>query len=81
MAGNFSTTISFDGKAHLAIVVPSLRRNGMHYEVNITGFPRFWMHWGAMDRFEVVRPADIKLPDNLVLAVSDAIERERDKRG
>jgi hypothetical protein len=76
MAGNFSTTVNFEGKAHLAIIVPSHRRNGMHYEVNITGFPRFWMHWGAMDRFEVVRPAEIKLPDALVLAVSDAIERE-----
>lgn len=76
MAGNFSTTVVFEGKPHLAIIVPSHRRDGMHYEVNITGFSRFWMHWGVMDRFEVVRPRDVTLPDSLVLAVSDAIERE-----
>lgn len=76
MAGNFSTTVVFEGKSHLAIIVPSHRRDGMHYEVNITGFQRFWMHWGVMDRFEVVRPKDAPLPDSLVLAVSDAIERE-----
>lgn len=75
MAQNFSTAISFDGKPLLAVVVPALRRNGMHYEVNIAGYPRFWMRWGAMERYEVVRPADVKLPDALVLAVSDAIER------
>jgi hypothetical protein len=78
MAQNFSTAISFDGKTLLAVVVPTLRRNGMHYEVNIAGFPRFWMRWGPMERFEVVRPADAQLPDALVLAVSDAIEARRD---
>ncbi len=75
MAQNFSTAVSFDGKTLLAVVIPTLRRNGMHYEVNIAGFPRFWMRWGAMERYEVVRPADAKLPDEMVLAVSDAIER------
>ncbi len=75
MAQNFTTQVSFDGKTALAVVVPSLRRNGMHYEVNIAGFPRFWMRWGAMERYEVVRPTDAQIPDALVLAVSDAIER------
>jgi hypothetical protein len=51
-----------------------MRGNGMHYEVNIPGFPRFWVRWGATDKYELVRPADAKLPDALVLAVSDAIE-------
>ena len=76
MAQNFSTSIPYDGRSLLAVIVPSLRRNGMHYEVNIPGFPRFWMRWGVMERYEVVRPADIVLPDALVLAVSDAIERK-----
>ena len=76
MAQNFSTAISFDGKTILTIVIPTLRRNGMHYEVNMPGYPRFWMRWGAMERYEVVRPADAKLPDELVLAVSDAIEKQ-----
>ena len=79
MAQNFSTAISFDGNTLLAIVIPTLRRNGMHYEVNIPGYPRFWMRWGAMERYEVVRPADARLPDELVLAVSDAIEARQDK--
>jgi hypothetical protein len=75
MAQNFTTAVNFDGQTALAVIVPALRRNGMHYEVNIAGFPRFWMRWGAMERYEVVRPADVRLPDALVLAVSDAIER------
>ena len=79
MAQNFTTSISFDRKPHLAVIVPTLRRNGMHYEVNIAGFPRFWLRWGAMERFEVVRPLDAKLPDELVLAVSDAIEARKER--
>jgi hypothetical protein len=80
MAHNFTAPVSFEGKTVLAVIVPALRRNGMHYEVNISGYPRFWMHWGVMDRFEVVRPTDVKLPDALVLAVSDAIERTQPQR-
>ena len=79
MAQNFTTRIPFEGKSHLAVIVPTLRRNGMHYEVNIAGFPRFWVRWGAMERYEVVRPADAKLPDMLVLAVSDAIEAQGER--
>jgi hypothetical protein len=75
MAHNFTAPVSFEGKTVLAIIVPALRRNGVHYEVNITGYPRFWMYWGVMDRYEVVRPGDVKLPDSLVLAVSDVIEK------
>jgi len=59
----------------LAVIVPALRRDGMHYEVNIKGYPRFYMTWTAMDRYDVVAPAP-KLPYALVLAVSDAIEAE-----
>ncbi len=77
MAQNFTTNISFEGNQHLAVIVPTLRRNGMHFEVNIAGYPRFWMRWGAIERYEVVRPVDIQLPDALVLAVSDAIEARR----
>ena len=79
MAQNFSTAISYNGKTLLTIVIPTLRRNGMHYEVNMPGYPRFWMRWGPMERYEVVRPADAKLPDELVLAVSDAIEARQQR--
>lgn len=74
VAHNFTTPISFDGRTLLATLVPSMRGNGMHYEVNIPGYPRFWVRWGVTDRYEVVKPTDVKLPDALVLAVSDAIE-------
>lgn len=79
MARNFSTAIAYGGKTHLAVLIPTLRRNGMHYEVNIEGFPRFWVRWGALERYEVTRPVDAAIPDELVIAVSDAIERERDR--
>lgn len=80
VARNFSTSITFDGKTLPAIIIPNLRRNGMHYEVNIPGYPRFWMRWGAMDRYELVRPAGLSIPQGIELAVSDAIEREGQAR-
>lgn len=80
MAHNFTTSIPFDGRYLLAVMVPTMRGNGMHYEINVPGFPRFWVRWGAMERYEVVRPLDAKLPDALVLAVSDAIEAAEDRR-
>lgn len=74
MPNNFTTHIYYDGKRVLANIVPTLKRNGMNYEVNINGFPRFWMHWGAMGRYEVVQKSGLKIPDSLALAVSDEIE-------
>jgi hypothetical protein len=76
MPQNFSTNISYEGQTLQAVILPNLRRNGMHFEVNISGFPRFWLRWGAMDRYEVVRPAGVHVPDGLVLVVSDAIEKK-----
>lgn len=74
LAQNFTTPIAFEGRSYLAVIVPSMRGNGMHYEVNIPGFPRFWLRWGASDKYELAKPADAKVPDGLLLAVSDAIE-------
>lgn len=79
MATNFTANIPFEGRLLQAVILPSLRRNGMHYEVNIPGFPRFWLRWGAMDRFEISRPAGVQVPDALVLAVSDAIEKQKER--
>lgn len=76
MAGNFSKRISFDGQATLAVILPQMRKDGMYYEVNIKGFPRFFMTWSAADRYDTVAQEGLKLPYNLVLAVSDAIEEE-----
>ncbi|MBS1615763.1 MAG: hypothetical protein JST06_06545 [Bacteroidetes bacterium] len=74
MPQNFTTSIRFEGRRHLAVVVPMTRSNGLHFEVNIPGFPRFWLRWGTSDKYELVKPGDAKIPDGLLLAVSDAIE-------
>ena len=76
---NFTALIHFEGKAMHAAVLPKMRPDGMHYEVNIPGYPRFFMRWGVTDRFEPVGPAAREIPDGLMLAVSDAIE-ERGRR-
>ncbi len=74
MPANFSCPVTFDGQTVLAVIVPSLKRNGMHYEINIPGFPRFFMAWSPLGRYDVINGAGLKLPDNLVLAVSDVLE-------
>lgn len=76
MAKNFSVAIVYDGKQVHAVVLPVLRRTGMHYEVNVPGHPRFQMKWGPMGRYEVIGEPEGDLPDNLVLAMSDAIEEQ-----
>ncbi len=48
----------------------------MHYEVNISGFPRFSMSWSALGRFDA-DDATLQLPYELVLAVSDLLESMR----
>lgn len=75
MANNFTTTIHFDGRSETAVILVDLRKNGMHFEVNIKGYPRFYMKWSELDRYDVINGKDYKLPINLVLAVSDAIEK------
>lgn len=76
MAHNFTTTIHYDGKAAHAVILPAMRKNGMHYEVNIGGYPRFFMKWTELDRYDVINSKGLNLPAALVLAVSDAIERQ-----
>ncbi len=74
MAQNFTAPVPFEGRSLLAVIVPTMRGNGMHYEVNIPGYQRFWVRWGALGRYELVRPANAGIPEALVLAVSDTIE-------
>jgi hypothetical protein len=71
---NFTAQIHFEGKPLHVAVLPKMRPDGMHYEVNVPGFPRFFMRWGVADRFEAVGSAAREIPDSLMLAVSDAIE-------
>lgn len=74
MRNNFSARIIYDKKSWLAVIVQEHRKNGLYYEVNISGFPRFYMTWSSADRYDLV--GEESLPYELVLAVSDAIENE-----
>lgn len=75
MANSFSRQVIFDKKTVLAVVVPQLRKDGMYYEVNIKGYPRFFMKWSELGRYDVVEERG--LPYQLVLAVSDVIEKSK----
>jgi hypothetical protein len=77
MPANFSCPVTFDGQTLLVVIVPSLKRNGMHYEINVPGFPRFLMGWSPLGRYDVINGSELKLPGNLVLAVSDILESDR----
>lgn len=75
VAQSFSKEVFFDKKRVLAVIVPQLRKDGMHYEVNIKGYPRFFMAWSPLGRFDVTNGDDLGLPYQLVLGVSDVIEK------
>jgi hypothetical protein len=75
VANSFSRQVIFDKKTVLAVVVPQLRKDGMYYEVNIKGYPRFFMKWSELGRYDVVEERG--LPYQLVLAVSDVIEKSK----
>lgn len=74
MRQNFTKRISFNGQPVLVVVLPEHRKDGMYYEININGFPRFYMTWSAIDRYDIVPEPGVKIPYELVLAVSDIIE-------
>ena len=79
MAQSFSKQIVYDKITLLAVIVPQLRKNGMYYEVNIKGYPRFYMCWSALGRYDIVGE-DGSIPYALVLAVSDIIEQQQPKK-
>lgn len=79
MANSFSKQVIFNKKPLLAVIVPQLRQDGMHYEVNIKGYPRFFMAWSPLGRYDIINEEGIELPYELVLAVSDVIEQQRKK--
>ncbi|HLO69383.1 MAG TPA: hypothetical protein VK167_00845 [Flavipsychrobacter sp.] len=74
MAGNFTQRVTYNGTSVLAVIVPQLRKDGMYYEVNIAGFPRFYMTWSALERYDVTGDETQSIPYELQLAVSDVIE-------
>ncbi|OSZ82803.1 hypothetical protein CAP35_05940 [Chitinophagaceae bacterium IBVUCB1] len=74
MAVNFTSRIIYKGTGLLAVIVPQHRKNGLFYEVNIAGYPRFYMTKTVLDRFDITGDEKSFVPYELVLAVSDAIE-------
>lgn len=80
MPRNFSVTVHYDKQRVLAVVLPHMRKDGLYYEVNISGFPRFFMTWSALGRYDVVGEEANELPYSLVLAVSDMLEKERGRK-
>ena len=80
MANSFSQQVVFNKKGLLVVVVPQLRKDGMYYEVNIKGYPRFYMKWSPLGRYDVADD-DAAIPYQLVLSVSDMLERRLKANG
>ncbi len=74
----FTTILTFDGRTAPASILPAMRRNGMHYEVNVQGFPRFFMRWTELGRYDILPNTEDEdqLSYALILAASDAIEKK-----
>ena len=79
VSNSFSKEFTLHKKSHLAIIVPQLRKDGMYYEVNIKNYPRFYMSWSALGRFDITGDEVASIPYEVVLAVSDIIEKMRRK--
>ena len=75
VSNSFSKQVVFDKKPLLATIVPQLKKDGMYYEVNIKGYPRFLMNWSPLGRYDIANDQDVTIPYQLVLAVSDVIEQ------
>ena len=73
MRRNITIELQADGKKYMAVLLPHLRHNGIHYEVNIKGFPRFFMKMTELGRYDIIASSP-NIPYSLILAASDAIE-------
>ncbi len=65
----------------MAVILPQHRKDGTYYEVNIPQFPRFYMGWSALGRYDLAPESEQDIPYDLVLAVSDVIEKEIRRQG
>ncbi len=77
---NFTATITYDGKSLLAAIVPQFRQDGVYYEINVKGYPRFYMTWTELDRYDAVGEEKDNIPYELVLSVSDVIEKKQGRQ-
>lgn len=66
--------IRYQGNWLSASIIPQVRHNGKHYEVNLPGFPRFYLKWSASGRYDLCDQDQPPIPDELVLLVGDAVE-------
>jgi len=80
VSNSFSRQVIFNKTPLLATVVPQLRQNGMYYEVNIKGYPRFFMSWSALGRYDIAEGSETVIPYELLLEVSDIIEKQTSRR-
>ena len=79
MPRNFSKEVYFNKQSVYVTVVPIMRPDGLYYEVNIKGYPRFFMAWTELGRYDITEP-DPDIPYQLILAVSDILEAEKKRR-
>jgi len=77
MARNFSTVIHFEQRKLSAVFVPVMKPDGLHYEVNVQGFPRFFVAWSALGRYDIIQDEETTpfIPYELILIVSDLLEK------
>lgn len=75
MAKTLPGKILYEGKQLHAAIIKEVRQDGTYYEVNIPGFPRFYMTWSQLGRYDIVAEEGINIPYDLVLTVSDTIEK------
>ena len=74
MARTNTTTVYYDKTSVQVAAVPEVRKDGLYYEINIPGYPRFFMSWSPLGRFDLAPGEEVKLPYSLVLAGSDMLE-------
>lgn len=79
VANSFSQQIVYNRQPLLAVIVPQLRKDGMHFEVNIKGYQRFQVKWSELGRYDIVE-TDVAIPYEIILAVSDMIEKRVTRR-
>jgi hypothetical protein len=75
MPESCSRHIVYNKRSLLAVIIPQARKDGVHYEVNIKSYPRFYMAWSVLGRYDIAGDDPPAIPYELVLAVSDAIEK------
>lgn len=80
MARNFSRLTRYNGKDTLVTILRDVHPDGPYFEVNIQGFPRFYMQWSQLGRYDLAKDNEAEIPYDLVLAVSDIIEEQEKNR-